>query len=130
MMSNPDLSRRKDSLRQFLVTLFDRGELSQLASYPYTDMIDDVESIIESRARSADLSVNNYYDFLYSFHVSKENFRKAAQVMYECGTRLGVELCNFDGLKKQVSRIFVKGAGPRKENYYIQIVSARIAAKK
>ena len=28
-------------------------------------MLDDVESIIESRARSADLSVNNYYDFLY-----------------------------------------------------------------
>ena len=49
MMSNPDRSRRKDSLRQFLVTLFDRGQLSQLAGYPYTDMIDDVESIIESR---------------------------------------------------------------------------------
>ena len=130
MMSNPDLSRRKDSLRQFLVTLFDRGELSQLASYPYTDMIDDVESIIESRARSADLSVNNYYDFLYSFHVSKENFRKAAQVMYECGTRLGVELCNFDGLKKQVIGIFVVGVSTIIENYIIQTVSARIAAKK
>ena len=102
MMSNPDVSRRKDSLRQFLVTLFDRGQLSQLAGYPYTDMIDDVEAIIESRARSADLSVNNYYDFLYSFHVSKENFRKAGQVMFECGSRLGSELVNLDGLKKQV----------------------------
>jgi len=105
MMSNPDSTRRKDSLRQFLVTLFDRGELSQLASYPYTDMIEEVESIIESRARSADLSVNNYYDFLYSFHVSKENFRKAAQVMYECGSRLGNELCNLEGLKKQVQSL-------------------------
>ena len=63
-------------MRQFLVTLFDRGELSQLASYPYTDMIEEVESIIESRARSADLSVNNYYDFLYSFHVSKVVLKK------------------------------------------------------
>ena len=36
-----------------------------LSRYPYIDMLDDVESIIESRARSADLSVNNYYDFLY-----------------------------------------------------------------
>jgi len=102
MMSNPEASRRKDSLRQFLVTLFDRGELSELAGYHYTDMIDEVESIIESRARSADLSVNNYYDFLYSFHVTRQNFRKAAQVMFECGYRLGVELCNLDGLKKQV----------------------------
>ena len=85
MVSNPDRRRRKDSLRQFLVTLFDRGELgvlarytvqvlgecgnwvqrTTLARYPYIDMLDDVESIIESRARSADLSVNNYYDFLY-----------------------------------------------------------------
>ena len=39
----------KDSLRQFLVTLFDRGEVSELANYPYTDMIESVESIIESR---------------------------------------------------------------------------------
>jgi len=102
MMSNPDQSRRKDSLRQFLVTLFDRGELCELAGYPYTDLIDEVESIIESRARSADLSVNNYYDFLYSFHVTRQNFRKAGQVMFERGHRLGTELCNLDGLKKQV----------------------------
>ena len=31
MVSNPDTRRRKDSLRQFLVTLFDRGELASLA---------------------------------------------------------------------------------------------------
>ena len=102
MVSNPDTRRRKDSLRQFLVTLFDRGELASLARYPYIDMLDDVESIIESRARSADLSVNNYYDFLYSFHVMKENYRKAAHVMFECGSRLGLELVSVAGLKKQV----------------------------
>ena len=102
MVSNPDTRRRKDSLRQFLVTLFDRGELAALARYPYIDMMDDVETIIESRARSADLSVNNYYDFLYSFHVMKENYRKAAHVMFECGARLGLELVSVSGLRKQV----------------------------
>ena len=101
MVSNPDQMRRKDSLRQFLVTLFDRGELAALSGYPYIDMLDDVENIIESRARSADLSVNNYYDFLYSFHIMKENYRKAAHVMYECGSRLGLELNSLQGLKKQ-----------------------------
>ena len=40
-------------------------KINPLPRYPYIDMLDDVESIIESRARSADLSVNNYYDFLY-----------------------------------------------------------------
>ena len=101
MVSNPDKMRRKDSLRQFLVTLFDRGELAMLSGYPYIDMLDDVENIIESRARSADLSVNNYYDFLYSFHIMKENYRKAAHVMYECGARLGLELSSVQGLRKQ-----------------------------
>lgn len=76
MIVNPDQSRRKDSLRQFVVTLFERKQLRRLASYPYIDMFEDLEHIIESRARSVDLGVNNYYDFLYSFHVMKENYRK------------------------------------------------------
>ena len=81
MVTNPDQSRRKDSLRQFVVTLFERKELKQLAFYPYVDMFEDLENIIESRARSVDLSVNNYYDFLYSFHISKENYRKGNMLM-------------------------------------------------
>ena len=97
MVSNPDQSRRKDSLRQFVVTLFERRQLRQLASYPYVDMFDELELIIESRARSVDLKVNNYYDFLYSFHVTKENYRKAASVVYEAGMRLGQELCTLEG---------------------------------
>ena len=102
MVTNPDQSRRKDSLRQFVVTLFERKELKQLAFYPYVDMFEDLENIIESRARSVDLSVNNYYDFLYSFHISKENYRKAAYVMYECAMRLSTETFSQQGLEKQV----------------------------
>ena len=68
-----------------------------MASYPYVDMFDELEVIIESRARSVDLKVNNYYDFLYSFHVTKENYRKAASVVYEAGMRLGQELCTLEG---------------------------------
>ena len=50
-----------NSLEIFVSTMV----IKPLCRYPYIDMLDDVESIIESRARSADLSVNNYYDFLY-----------------------------------------------------------------
>lgn len=101
MVSNPDQTRRKDSLRQFIVTLFERKQLKQLAAYPYIDMFEDLESVIESRARSVDLTVNSYYEFLYSFHIAKENYRKAAHVMYECGMRLNTEVFNLDGLKRQ-----------------------------
>ena len=55
-------------------------------------MFDDLEHIIEERARSVDLNSNRYYDFLYSFHVSKDNYRKAAHVMFECGMRLATEV--------------------------------------
>eukprot|EP00096_Caligus_rogercresseyi_P011692 TRINITY_DN4693_c0_g1_i1.p1 TRINITY_DN4693_c0_g1~~TRINITY_DN4693_c0_g1_i1.p1 ORF type:complete len:726 (-),score=219.36 TRINITY_DN4693_c0_g1_i1:66-2243(-) len=102
MVANPDKSRRKDSLRQFIVTLFERRQLRNLACYPFIDMLEDLEMIIESRARSVDLTVNNYYDFLYSFHVMKDNYRKAAYVMYECGMRLGTEVFTKNGLKKQI----------------------------
>lgn len=76
MIANPDVTRRKDCLRQFLITLFERRELKALIDFPYNEMYEDVEKIIEARARSLDLMTNNYYDFLYSFHVMKGNMRK------------------------------------------------------
>ena len=42
------------------------------------------------------------HGFFCSFHVMKENYRKAAHVMFECGSRLGLELVTVVGLKKQV----------------------------
>ena len=38
-------------------------------------------SILENRARSADLSAHNYYDLLYSIHVSRNNFRRGKFVI-------------------------------------------------
>lgn len=35
-----------------------------------------VVSILESRARSVDLTAQNYYDLLYSFHIYRGNYRK------------------------------------------------------
>lgn len=74
--SNPDAARRVDCLRQLVVTLFERKMLIDLISFPYVDMYDDLERIVEGRARSVDLMENNYYNFLYSFHVNKQNMRK------------------------------------------------------
>ncbi|XP_076180163.1 nuclear pore complex protein Nup160 [Ptiloglossa arizonensis] len=89
--SNPDAARRVDCLRQLVVTLFERKKLIDLISFPYVDMYEDLERIIEGRARSMDLMENNYYNFLYSFHINKGNMRKAASVMYEQAMRLSQE---------------------------------------
>ncbi|XP_031781564.1 nuclear pore complex protein Nup160 homolog isoform X7 [Nasonia vitripennis] len=89
--TNPDNQRRVDCLRLLVLALFNRKKLIELASFPYVDMYTDLEKIMESRARSADLLENNYYDFLYSFHINKGNIRKAASIMYEQAIRLGQE---------------------------------------
>ncbi|KAK0176406.1 hypothetical protein PV328_000545 [Microctonus aethiopoides] len=89
--SNPDAARRSDCLRQLVVTLFERKKLIDLVSFPYVDMYEDLERIVVGRARSVDLMENNYYNFLYSFHINKGNVRKAASVMYEQAMRLSQE---------------------------------------
>ncbi|XP_034947135.1 nuclear pore complex protein Nup160 homolog [Chelonus insularis] len=89
--SNPDPDRRSDCLRQLVVTLFERKKLVDLVSFPYIDMYEDLERIVIGRARSVDLMENNYYNFLYSFHINKGNIRKAASVMYEQAMRLSQE---------------------------------------
>lgn len=102
LIANPDAARRKDCLRQLVVTLFERKRLDILADFPYQGMYEDLERIVESRARSLDLLSSNFYNFLYSFHVKKGNLRKAASVMYEQGMRLSQETTSGpDSLQKQ-----------------------------
>ena len=75
------ISRRKDCLRQLLVVLCERGELQQLVQFPYIDLESDVVAILESRARSVDLTSHNYYDLLYAFHVFRNNYRKGKNLV-------------------------------------------------
>lgn len=106
MASNPDIERRRACLRQFIVKLFDEKQLQQLISFQYTDFQDDFISIIESKARSLDLtSVSGcgYYELLYSFFMKNSNFRRAASIMYEYGRRLSQEVPGLASLTKQIS---------------------------
>lgn len=100
---NPDADRRIDCLRQLIVALFGRKRLKDLISFPYVKMYEDLEKIIEARARSVDLMENDYYDFLYSFHINKGNMRKAASVMYEQALRFGQEPYSLQTISKQAN---------------------------
>ena len=42
MIGNPDPSRRKDCLRQLLISLCERGDLQSLVDFPYTDLEEEV----------------------------------------------------------------------------------------
>lgn len=89
--SNPDSARRVDCLRQLVSKLFELRRLDLLLEFPYENLVQDLERIVESRARSLDISNSAFYNFLYAFHIKKSNFKKAATVMYEQGMRLGCE---------------------------------------
>jgi hypothetical protein len=49
MVANPDKSRRKDSLRQFIVTLFDRRQLKQVAILRNTKKSSDFTKFLVGR---------------------------------------------------------------------------------
>lgn len=104
--SNPDSVRRRDCLRQFIVTLCDEGEAAMLVSFHYGAAEDEFLRILETRARATDvlpgavpqdtvakaqLPPNAYYEVLYAFHIRRANFREAAMTMFEYAYRLAEE---------------------------------------
>lgn len=102
MLANPDHTRRLTCLRQFVVVLFERQQLKALIEFSYKDLEDEVVEIMEQRARTIDLNVNNYYELLFSFHTVRGNSRRAASMMYEYGIRMGSECGGLKGLQQQV----------------------------
>lgn len=101
MIQNPDSNRRETCLRQLVVVLCERRELSVLVTFPFKDVEDDVVAILEARARATELIGQFYYDVLYSMHVSKRRHRRAAAVMYEHAARLAQEVPGVESLRKQ-----------------------------
>ncbi|EDO48976.1 predicted protein [Nematostella vectensis] len=101
LTSNPDPSRWVDCLHRFMVVLCERGQLQELCEYPYVNLKDQFVGIMESHARTVDITTHQFYDLLYAFHMFRGDYRKAGNVMYEYGGRLGRELPGKSGLQKQ-----------------------------
>lgn len=101
LIDNAESSRRKDCLRQLVVCLFQQKRLDLLMRFPYIRLQDELEEIVESRARSIGIESNPYYDFLFAFHVTKDNMRKAASIMYEQAMRYSTECDTIDGIQSR-----------------------------
>jgi len=105
---NNSIEQRKNCLRQFIVTLYEKDEMERLTNYSYNELEDDFVSIMESKARSSDISLNlknntnSYYELLYSYFIKNHNYRKAASTMYEYSRRLYQEVPGLPSLSKQV----------------------------
>jgi len=98
---NPDRQRRRNCLNNFVVTLCERKQFQELCNFSYSSMEDEVVKIIETRARTVDVTVNDYYDILYAFHSFRGDVRRAATVMYEYACRLRTEMHGLSSLQQQ-----------------------------
>lgn len=101
LIQNVEPARRRDCLRQLVVRLFERRRLDLLMNFSYKGLQDELENIVESRARSMSITNNVYYDFLYALHVCRSNMRKAASIIYEQALRFALECDTLAGVERR-----------------------------
>ena len=116
MTSNTDKDRRKDCLRNFVLHLSEKGDLAPLVEAPYGGLEEEISSILENRALAVSGNFilhdlfsqifiqilahdTRYFDLLFAFHITKENFRQAAKSMYLHATRLKAEKDNVTSIQ-------------------------------
>eukprot|EP01128_Nolandella_sp_AFSM9_P006417 TRINITY_DN3298_c1_g1_i1.p1 TRINITY_DN3298_c1_g1~~TRINITY_DN3298_c1_g1_i1.p1 ORF type:complete len:431 (-),score=99.14 TRINITY_DN3298_c1_g1_i1:214-1506(-) len=78
------------------------AHLHRLLSFPYINMSNIVHTTLLGKARTSSiLETPNRYQLLYSFHVKRRNFKKAATTMYEYADRLRMESPSLKGLTQR-----------------------------
>lgn len=99
LIHNVELSRRKDCLRQLVIMLFQEKRFDILINFPYIGLEQDLQNIVETRARSMQIENNEHYNFLYAYHIKNNNMKKAAIVMYEKALRFLHECSSVESLQ-------------------------------
>lgn len=91
IMSNPDKESKYVCLRRFLIVLCEEKATKVLcgSELPYAGMLERIEQELLLKAHHADLRANpNPFKLLYSFHMQRSNWRRAALYMYLYSVRL------------------------------------------
>lgn len=109
MVLTSDPSLRTNCLRKFIVSHCESEQWASLLSYPFVDIKDDFIDILNQKAESSDLSKlvkprhfeTSYYDLLFAFYVSHEEYTRAASVMYNYAQRLACEVPGLVSIGKQ-----------------------------
>lgn len=115
MVLTTDPSLRTNCLRKFIVSHCEKEQWSNLLSFPFIDIKDDFIEILDQRADSSDLSKLNeesfyktsYYDLLFASYVSDEEYKRAAEVMYNYAQRLAHEVPGVTSIKKQTDCLLI-----------------------
>jgi len=95
VVTNPVKPRSLECLRRLVTVLAEHREYEVLCSFPMSEdgMLESTENALESKAESAAVSAEApLYRLLYTFHMKRGNFRRAASCMYRCSSRMRWEL--------------------------------------
>lgn len=86
--STPFSEIKRDLLGQLISAMCEANEVGQLNSLGFIGFQNDVEERLNFKARNSDpLRSPNYYKVLYSWHISRGDYRSAGEIMYAQGQR-------------------------------------------
>ncbi|RXK41625.1 hypothetical protein M231_01124 [Tremella mesenterica] len=85
-----ELGLRRDFLGQLISVMCENNEVGRLTALGFIGLQKEVEALLGFKARNSDpLRFPNYYKVLYSWHISRGDYRSAGEIMYLQGKRLG-----------------------------------------
>ncbi|CAG9533982.1 unnamed protein product [Cercopithifilaria johnstoni] len=102
LLSNPVPENRRICLRELLAKLIEQRKNAVLVGLNYGNMEEQVINILKANARTSDISKEGYfYELIYSFHLKRDLYQRAALTMFEYSCRLQSELQNRNVLSRR-----------------------------
>ncbi|WVR06261.1 hypothetical protein IAU60_003291 [Kwoniella sp. DSM 27419] len=88
LTSLPFMDLKRDFLGQLISVMCENSEVGRLNSLGFIGFQKDVEELLRFKARNSNpLRTPNYYKVLYSWHISRGDYRSAGEIMYLQGRR-------------------------------------------
>ncbi|KAI8452611.1 nucleoporin Nup120/160-domain-containing protein [Phakopsora pachyrhizi] len=90
LISIPSSESKHNCLRTLVSSMCEANEFDKLLQFSFAGIQGEFERTIAFRARNSDpLSVPNYYQILYAYHLGKGDYRSAGMAMYHHGRKIG-----------------------------------------
>ncbi|WWD18377.1 hypothetical protein CI109_102827 [Kwoniella shandongensis] len=84
----PFIDLKRDFLGQLISVMCENNEVGRLNTLGFIGFQKDVEEMLRFKARNSDpLRFPNYYKVLYSWHLTRGDYRSAGEIMYLQGRR-------------------------------------------
>ncbi|CBX92349.1 hypothetical protein LEMA_P050550.1 [Plenodomus lingam JN3] len=90
MTSLSDAALKRSNLQSLITSMISQSQATELLKFPFVGLTNDVDAILSSLCHQT-LNLASgppYHQTLYSFRISRQNFRGAASILYERLQRL------------------------------------------